>query len=961
MRNSQVKRALRLGAVMSAVLLASHAHADGFNAADAARVPSGQFVTPLAVRGAVQQFLNPGLPAYPHFVAGEAVRSQLSPDGKTLAIITAGQNSLYKPDGSVDTAASTQFIFLYDVAGANKTRPVLRQVLQQTNAFVGLAFSHDGSKLYATGGSDDVVYVYAQQGGTWALSTTIALGHAGKGVGIRVQPNAAGLALSADGKTLVVANNYNDSISVIDTATNNVRYEHDLRPFFSGNEGRSGDAGGTFPFAVLMKGNGIAYVSSDRDREIVAIDVSSPSRGRLTKRIKLDGNALGMTLDASQSRLFVAQDNADQVAVIDTNANAVVARIDARAPAGVLAHGQAHTGAATYAVTLSRDGRTLYATNAGANEIAVIPLVGERAYRVTGLIPTAFEPHDVTFSADGTWMYVVNGKSTTGPNPDHLFGATPAQAAASRASNEYQFQLERASLVSAPVPAASELPTLTQQAARNNFYRPEDNDRDNEVMGFLRRHIKHVIYVVKENRTFDQVLGDIGNGANGDPKLAQFGRNITPNFHRLASQFVTLDNFMNPGDGSMDGWSWALQGRVTNTETITQQINYAAVNRGLSYESEGTNRNVPVNWESVQQRDAAAGPAGTTNYSNAAASLPGGAANLLPGTGNHASSDAPFGRQRGYIFDAVLAGGGTVRNYGFLVNNIGSIGTASNPIVDPRAAGVVQAAALDPRLASMTDVYFRGFDQTYPDQWRLNEWKHEFDQYVASGNLPTLSLVRLSHDHMGAFGTAFAGVNTPETQQADNDLAVGRLVEAVAKSPYANDTLIVVTEDDVQDGPDHVDSHRGPAYIVGPYVKQGAVIRTRYSQVNALRTIEDVLGTQHMNLNTAYQRPMTDVFDVHGPASWTYTAVASTALKGTGLRLAEGAGESPLQYAAGPDVTPKHDAAYWAKVTAKFDFDDADEVPADQFNRVLWKGMMGAQPYPKLRGVTQKVASRDDD
>ncbi|WP_409071734.1 beta-propeller fold lactonase family protein [Burkholderia ubonensis] len=960
MKHCNVKRVLRLGAVMSAVLLASPARADGFGAADAARVPSGQFVTPLAVRGAVQQFLNPGLPAYPHFVAGEAVRSQLSPDGKTLAIITAGQNSLYRPDGTVDTANSTQYIFLYDVSGANKTRPALKQVLQQTNAFVGLAFSHDGSKLYVTGGSDDAVYVYARQGGAWALSGTIALGHNGKGVGIRVQPNAAGLALSSDGKTLVVANNYNDSISVIDTATNSVRYEHDLRPFFSGNEGRNGEAGGTFPFAVVVKGNGVAYVSSDRDREIVAIDIASPSHGRLIKRIKLDGSALGMTLDASQSMLFVAQDNADQVAVIETNSNAVVTRIDARAPAGVLAHGQAHTGAATYSVTLSRDGRTLYATNAGANEIAVIPLVGPRAYRVTGLIPTAFEPHDVTFSADGTWMYVVNGKSATGPNPDHLFGATPAQAAATRASNEYQFQLERASLVSAPVPAANELPKLTQQAARNNFYRPEENAQDNEVMGFLRRHIKHVIYVVKENRTFDQVLGDIGNGANGDPRLAQFGRSITPNFHRLASQFVTLDNFMNPGDGSMDGWSWALQGRVTNTETITQQINYAAINRGLSYESEGTNRNVPVNWDTVQQRDAAAGPAGTTNYSNAAAGLPGGAANLLPGTGNHASSDAPFGRQRGYIFDAVLAAGGTVRNYGFLVNNIGSIGTAANPITDPRAAGVVQVAALDPRLASMTDVYFRGYDQTYPDQWRLNEWKHEFDQYVAGGNLPTLSLVRLSHDHMGAFGTAFAGVNTPETQQADNDLAVGRLVEAVAKSPYANDTLIVVTEDDVQDGPDHVDSHRGPAYIIGPYVKQGAVIKTRYSQVNALRTIEDVLGTQHMNLNTAYQRPMTDVFDVHGPASWGYTAVASTVLKTTGLQLAQGT-DASVQYAAGSDVTPKHDAAYWAKVTAKFNFDDADEVPADQFNRVLWKGMMGSKPYPKLKGRTQKVASRDDD
>ena len=140
-----------------------------------------------------------------------------------------------------------------------------------------------------------------------------------------------------------------------------------------------------------------------------------------------------------------------------------------------------------------------------------------------------------------------------------------------------------------------------------------------------------MIYVVKENRTFDQVLGDLTNGANGDPSLTQFGQALTPNNHNLATEFVTLDNFMNPGDGSMDGWSWAMQGRVTNTEAITQQINYASVNRGLSYESEGTNRNVPVNFATVAERDAAAGPAGTTNYSTASAGLPGGTANLLAG------------------------------------------------------------------------------------------------------------------------------------------------------------------------------------------------------------------------------------------------------------------------------------------------------------------------------------------
>jgi len=232
----------------------------------------------------------------------------------------------------------------------------------------------------------------------------------------------------------------------------------------------------------------------------------------------------------------------------------------------------------------------------------------------------------------------------------------------------------------------------------------------------------------------------------------------------------------------MDGWSWSLQGRVTNTETITQQINYAFVNRGLSYESEGTNRNVPVNLATVAERDAAAGPAGTTNYSAATATLPGGTANVLPGIGNHASSDAPFGIQDGYIFSAVMQAGGTVRNYGFLVNNIGSIGTKAMPVSDPFAAGVVQVAPLDPSLAPVTDVYYRGYDQNYVDLWRYNEWKREFDQFVANRNLPSLSLVRVSHDHMGNFGTALGGVNTPEAQQADDDLAVGRLVQAVSES-----------------------------------------------------------------------------------------------------------------------------------------------------------------------------------
>jgi len=258
---------------------------DGAGPHQMLQLPTGQFVTPTAMKDSVQQFLNPGLPQYPDFVAGMAVRSQLSPDGTTLPILTAGQNSLYKSDGTVDTPNSTQFIFLYNVEGANQAEPALTQVIQQTNSHVGLVFSPDGTTLYAAGGADDSVYVYTKGGAGFTAAAPIPLNHfppgapsnqRNRGLGLSVRPNAGGLGISADGRTLVVANNYNDSISVIDTTTRVVRYEHDLRPFFARNEGVSGGIGGTFPYAVVIKGNGVTYVSSDRDREVIAVDISSP-------------------------------------------------------------------------------------------------------------------------------------------------------------------------------------------------------------------------------------------------------------------------------------------------------------------------------------------------------------------------------------------------------------------------------------------------------------------------------------------------------------------------------------------------------------------------------------------------------------------------------------------------------------------------------------------------------------
>ena len=978
--------------------------------------PPGLYITPTALPNAVQQQLNPGLALpyfatnYPNFVAGEAVKAVVSPDGNTLAILTAGMNSLYFPNncdpgtpncsvGKLDTNASTQFLFLYDVAGGNKTKPFLKQVIQQPNAHVGLVWSPDSKTLYAAGGCDDAVYVYTNNGGSFALNGKIGLGHTPcpfpftgganqnkSGLGLSVAPNVAGLAISANGKTLVAANNYNDSISVIDTAGRKVLYEYDLRPFATSGA-VNGTKGGTFPYSVALTGN-IAYVGADRDREVIVLNILTQ---KLVARIQLDGNSNGMTLSADGSTLYVAQDNQDQVAVIDTNKNTITHKIDTRGPAQ-LSFPANTTGAAPTAVAINSANKTLYAVNAGSNSIAVIPLTGPQAFQAVGLLPTAYDPTDVAFSADGSWMYITNGKSDTGPNPGYGFGnmgrivfttvdppETNAQESAELTSNnQYQFQLEHASLVSASVPDASDLWDLTSKVAANNGYSAQPSDTDTSAMNFLHSKIKHIIYVVKENRTFDQILGDLGNGSNGQPSLALFGQGVTPSFHLMARNFVTLDNFMDPGDGSMDGWSWSMRGRVTNTETLTQQINYARVNRGVSYEGEGQNRNIPGNLNTTAARDFFFDPTGaTTPYTNATSSLKGGTPNILAGDGDHAATDGPTGYQQGYIFNAVLNAGGTVRNYGWMANTPGKITDSGdpvkgNPISDPFAAGVIQTTAANQLIFENKwyDQYFRAYDQSYPDVWRFNEWNREFQQFVANGNLPTLEMIRgLSHDHTGSFGTALGGVNTPELQQADNDYAVGLLAQAVANSPYAKDTLIIIIEDDCQDGADHVDSHRATTYFVGPYVKQGAVVSTPYSQRNVLRTIEDILGAGHINLNTYYARPMADVFDTTSSGQWTFRAVASTLLIPTLTKpiapISQGGGlgldPKTVVFAKGPNLKPTHNAQYWAAKTRDFDFSGEDRVPAQLYNKILWEGLKGkSAPAVKTR-FSRSADDKDKD
>jgi DNA-binding beta-propeller fold protein YncE len=939
-----------------------------------APLPSGQYVTPTAAPGSTFALLNPGLAAHPNFAANGAIKTAVSPDASTLLVLTSGYNLLTNAAGTGYDATS-QYVFVYDIAGKNAQAPLQTQVIQIPDTYVGLAWDPGSSKFYVSGGSTDSVYVYTGSVSSgFSLHASLSMGHAPfvptsspyyglilNGIGFEEEASVAGLGVSADGSVLVAANIYNDSISVIDTPTNTVRYEYDLRPY--NTSGTSGVAGGEAPFAVALRGNSVAYVSSIRDREIVVVNISGTSPS-LIARIALPGNPNSMVLSADQSTLYVTQDNSDLVAVVSTATNTVNEEISTIAPPGLVPSGAKYTGVAANNLALSPNGQTLYVTNGGANAVAVIPLTGPAPHAVAGLIPTAWYPNAVSVSGAGSTLYVANGKTDPGANPMYETGS----------ANQYVLQLEGGGLSTIPVPSATTLASLTAQVATNNGYTVAANPKDAVVMAGLHQNIQHVIYIIKENRTFDQILGDLTNGSNADSALVMYGKRVTPNFHALAQNFVTLDNFFCSGEVSGDGWAWSTEGRESDHGTKTIPPNYA--NRGASNDSEGTNRDVDVGFATPAGRDAALG--GHSLYYAVAGNLKGGYANLLPGTNDDFATDGPDGvKQAGYLWDAAMRAGLSVRNYGFFIDlSLYNLPAADGGLVpsayaaapyysfkSPYSLGLKVAASTNPELQAYTDPYFWGFDNAYPDGWRVQEWQRDFATYVpgsatyvTGSNLPALTLLRLMHDHTGNFGgsdPAVAGLSTPELQQADNDLAVGEVAQTLANSPYAGNTLIFVLEDDAQDGPDHMDAHRSTAYIIGPYVKQKAVVSTRYSTVNMVRTIEDVLGIDHLNLNDTYQAPMTDVFDLT-QKTWTYKATMSAYLNGTGVAKTIAVADPAIQFADDKPAKPAHGAAWWARSTHGFDWSDADRVAGvvndeGSYNKIEWKGVKPGVRYPTAR------------
>ena len=932
----------------------------------------GQQITPLAPEGSRFEPMNPDLAGNPDLLAGQAVTTVVSPDQKTLLVLTSGYNRVFRTDDVPDAFGtyfswpdSKEYVFIYDISTLT---PVKKQVVTVPNTYNGIVFDPSGTAFYVSSGMGDFpfdgagnvnpsdtagdnvhIFTLDTATGTWGEepNTALALHHAA-GLGLDVEPPngeqlpvnervsvspcAAGVAISKDGQTLVVANYYNDSITVFKGGLGNWSpgTELDLRP-------GGGIPGGAYPFWVVVTGDessgtATAYISSIRDREIVVVNLNwTPS---VTTRIPVKGQPNKMTLNAAQSRLYVVEDQSDTVDVIDTATSTIVETIPVIAPASVLPSSLAQlTGANPNSVTLSPDETQLYVTNGNLNCVAVVALGGtSSASRVVGLIPTGWYPNSVSFSGDGSYVYVVNAKSPTGPNPDFYYSTGPSTHENGYASNQYNPQLIKAGLQSFPRPEPAQLATLTAQVAVNNRFSHSVSAKDAEVMDAVRRGVRHVIFIIKENRTYDQILGDLEIG-NGDPELAEFGEALTPNQHNLARSFVTLDNFYNTAEVSNDGWPWTTSARAP--DVVERQFTVAYAGRGLSLDSEGLNRNVNVAIPTLDERQAA-NPLTPDDP------------DVLPGQTDVAAPDGPENEvNTGYLWDAALRANLTVRNYGFFIDvtryafppgseysiPLERMPALTNP---PTQVAFSSNVALTPH----TDPHFRGFDNAFPDYWRYKEWEREFDAYCADGDLPSLSLVRFMHDHTGSFKTAIDGVNTPELQQADNDYAVGLLVEKISKSRYANNTLIFVIEDDAQDGPDHVDSHRSVAFVAGAYVKQRALVSTQYNTIDFVRTIEEVLGLPPMNLNDALARPMADIFNTT-PSAWRFTAAPAAILHHPNIAL-------PLPPETAGLLVPKptHNAAYWARVTKGMDFSSEDRFDFARYNRILWKGMMGDKPYP---------------
>lgn len=773
----------------------------------------------------------------------------LTPVGKNLPLEDMPLNIAVSPSGKyvavTNNGYGKQTITLVDTRDDEKIldNPTIH------NALIGLKFSSNGKHLYVSGGYSDKIFIYSIVHNKLEKQDSIVLGLPWPKGKICI----TGLDVDNARNRIYAVTKEDDALYVCSLKTKKTVKRVPL--------------GAEAYTCLLSPDRKLLYISLWGGRKVV---IYNTQKGKITGSINTESHPNDMALTKNGKYLFVADANVNSVSVIDTQKRKVIENLIAslypNSPVGTTPNG----------IALSADNKTLFIANADNNDLAVFDVSHPGHIHSKGFIPTGWYPTCVRVNGD--MLYVTDGKglrSFANPNgPDPLGHKIVHEKGEKTTGPElYTGSMFKGKLAIIHIPNQKVLNLYSRAVYQNTpFNKKIETTASGEAGNPIPRKvggsspIKHVFYILKENRTYDQVLGDMKRG-NGDPSLCIFGEKVTPNEHAISRQFVLLDNFYVDAEVSADGHNWSTAAYATDYVQKMWPDNYSG--RGGNYDF-GGNRKI-------------------SNPDN------------------------------GFIWNYCQRAGVSFRNYG-----------------EFKDEGYIPKIL--PYLEKHTCNAYPGWNLKIQDVYREKIWAHDFDSLLAVNKVPQLSFIYLPNDHTSGLAK---GAYTPIAQVADNDLALGRIVDRISHSKIWKSSAIFVLEDDAQDGPDHVDAHRSIAFVISPYVKHGTVNHTMYSTAGMLRTVELILGLPPMSQYDAAATPMWSCFT-------STPDLAPYVVKPAEVNI----------------NARNHEHNKIAKLSATFDLSQPDAVPDKELNEAIWKsvkGMSAVMPSPHHSAFVKVISQNDKD
>jgi len=765
----------------------------------------------------------------------------ITPAGKSIDLGDFPANLVASPSNKLlavtNNGVVKQSITLIDAQGGK----VLDDVTI-SSSWLGLAFSADEKKLYASAGNENKIIVYQIENQKLKKDTTIVLGEAWtRKKTVKISP--AGLCVDDKNKKLYVVTKEDSSLYICDTEKLTVLDKKKLS---------------SEPFTcILSPDSKELYISLWGGKKVLMYDTENQ---KFVSEAATESHPNDMTITKNGRYLFVSNGNVNTVSVIDVKNRKVMEILDAalypNAPVGTTPNG----------VALSEDEKTLYIANADNNCLAVFDVSNIGNSKSKGFIPVGWYPTAVKVIANK--IYVTNGKGMTsfanpkGPNPTDKEQNAPTKKSEGLRNPDIQYigSLMKGSLSIIDVPDPQTL-ALYSKAVYNNtpYTKKKETEAEGEkgnpvpVKAGEKSPIKYVFYIIKENRTYDNVLGDVKEG-NGDPTLCIFPEKLTPNQHALAKEFVLLDNFYVDAEVSADGHNWSMAAYANDYVERNWITSYGR--RGGSYDFEGSRK----------------------------IAYP----------------------ENGFIWDFCKRAGITYRTYGEFTD-----------FEDDNKASIEA-------LVGHVAPNYPNFDMKVKDQFRESVWEKDLDSLIAADAVPAFSTIRLGNDHTSGLQP---GAYTPEACVADNDYAVGKLIEHLSNSKIWKESAVFILEDDAQNGADHVDAHRSIAFVVSPYTKRNFIDHTMYSTSGMLRTMELILGLPPMSQYDAAATPLWRCF-MPEPNFKPFKAILPNI-------------DTDAKNVADNETSKK---------SVSLDLEREDQIPDMEFNQIIWKAMRGehaVMPAPK--------------